>query len=88
LPVSEIGEIAAFARRRGNIWFLAILNAMTPRNVNIPLTFLDAGQHKAMLVRDKMDDPAAVVVENASFRNRDTVKVDMRLGGGFIARFS
>lgn len=87
LPVSEIGQIAAFARRRGKTWFLAILNGPTARKVNIPLSFLGTGEHKAMLVRDKMDDPAAVVVENASFRNRDTVMVDMRLGGGFIARF-
>ena len=87
LPVSEIGEIAAFARRRGKTWFLAILNGPTAKNVNIPLSFLGPGEHKAMLVRDKMDDAAAVVVESASFRNRDTLKIDMRAGGGFIARF-
>ena len=29
LPVSEIGEIAAFARRTGDTWFLAIMNGET-----------------------------------------------------------
>jgi hypothetical protein len=41
-----------------------------------------------MLVRDKMDDPAAVAIENSTVKNRDVLKVEMRVGGGFIARFS
>jgi alpha-glucosidase len=87
LPVSEIGEVAAFARRNGNTSFLAVLNGSAAKSVDIPLSFLKVGEHKAMLVRDKMDDPAAVIIENSSFRNRDSVKIDMRPGGGFIARF-
>jgi len=88
LPVSEIGEIAAFARRHGKTWFLAILNGPIAKTVNIRLSFLAPGEHKAMLVRDKMDDPAAVAIENSTVKNRDVLKVEMRVGGGFIARFS
>jgi alpha-glucosidase len=88
LPVSEIGEIAAFSRRHGKTWFLAILNGPIAKTVNIRLSFLAPGEHKAMLVRDKMDDPAAVAIENSTVKNRDVLKVEMRVGGGFIARFS
>src|SRR5262249_20868767 len=47
LPFSEIGEVAAFARRHGDVWFLAILNGPTARKVHIPLAFLDAGSRRA-----------------------------------------
>ena len=87
LPASEIGETAVFARRRGQTWFLGILNALTPKTVEIPLSFLPTAKHEAMIVRDKLDDPAAVIVENQALTNRDSLKIEMRAGGGFIARF-
>ena len=87
LPPSEIGETAVFARRRGSTWFLAILNALTPKTINVPLTFLSTGKYESMIVRDKLDDPAAVVVENRAVTNRDSLEIGMRPGGGFIARF-
>ena len=44
LPVSEIREVAAFARRSGNTWFLAITNGPYARNVRIDLSaFLGKG---------------------------------------------
>jgi len=88
LSVSEVGEIAAFARRRGDTWFLAILNGPAARSIDVQLTFLRVGEHRAMLVRDDLDDPAAVVIENKTIRNRDSIKIEMRAGGGFIARFN
>ena len=60
LPISEIGETAAFARRKGSTWFLAILNGPDAKSVKIPLSFINGGNYSALLARDKMDDPAAV----------------------------
>ena len=37
LPVSELREVAAFARRSGNTWFVAITNGPTARNVQVNL---------------------------------------------------
>ncbi len=88
LPMSEIGEVAAFARRRGSDWFVAILNGSAARTLQIPLTFLGAGPHRVMLVRDSRDDAAAVKVENLTASRGDSIAVDLRAGGGFIARFS
>jgi alpha-glucosidase len=88
LPMSEIGELAAFARRRGDTWFLAILNGETVKSLDLPLTFLHGRESKVMIVRDKIDDPAAVLIETRKATNRDSLKVEMRAGGGFIARLS
>ena len=86
LPVSEIGEIAAFARRHGERWFLVVANGPTARSIEVPLVFLGDGDHDAILVRDQTDEPAAVRVEHASVRAQDSLRIDLRAGGGFVAR--
>jgi alpha-glucosidase len=88
LPVSEIGEIAAFARRRGNTWFLAILNGADAKSVKVPLTFLGKGTWRALMARDSAGDAAAVKIENAQFNGAASLAIDLRAGGGFIARFT
>jgi alpha-glucosidase len=88
LPVSEIGEVAAFARRRGDTWFLAVVNGPAARTIRVPLTFLGGGAYQALLVRDHSTDPAAVRVEDGAARRGEVVTIDLRDGGGFIARYS
>jgi alpha-glucosidase len=62
LPVSTIGEIAAFVRKKDNIWFLAILNGTTERHVSIDLDFLGEGDYKATFVRDQKQDATTVTM--------------------------
>src|SRR5262249_42873750 len=88
LPVSEIGEVAAFARRSGDVWFLAILNGPAARTIQLPLSFLGGGEHHTLFVRDDKDDSAAVRVEHATKRRKDKLTIELNSGGGFIARFS
>lgn len=87
LPACEIGEIAAFARRLGGTWFLAIMNGPAARTVKIPLAFLGGGKYRAMLVRDDQGDAAAVKIENSTVSRKDSVTTQLRAGGGFIGRF-
>jgi alpha-glucosidase len=88
LPVSEIGEVAAFARRSGRTWFLAVLNGPVARTLQVPLSFLGNGAYETMRVRDRRDDPAAVRIETAPTRRKDSLNIELSDGGGFIARFS
>jgi alpha-glucosidase len=87
LPPSEIGEVAAFARRDGDRWFVAILNGPEARALRLPLLFLRDGNYRALMVRDREDDPAAVKLEEATVTRHDAIDVPLRAGGGFIARF-
>jgi alpha-glucosidase len=94
LPVSEIRQVAAFARRSGNTWFLAITNGPTARNVRIDLSsFLGQGppqqgrrpvSYLATLLRDTAD-PASLKVEHVTLSAADSLSVDLRSGGGFVA---
>lgn len=86
LPVSAIGEVAAFARRRG-VWFLAILNGPAARSVKVPLSFLGPGEYRGLLIRDHKNEGAAVRSEATSAPRGDALTIDLSNGGGFSARY-
>ena len=88
LPVSEIGEVAAFARRRGDKWFLGIMNGPNARTVKIDLGFLGKPSYQGMLVKDQLNEAAAVRIERINATHKDSLAIEMRTGGGFVARFS
>ena len=52
LPGSEIGQTAAFARRKGTTWFIGIVNTTTANTLNISLSFLSTGQYSAVILAD------------------------------------
>jgi alpha-glucosidase len=87
LPPSEIGELAVFARRRGEHWFLAVINGPQSREIKIPLSFLGPGDYRAATVCDLKNEPAAVQIGHGTNRRRDSLKIELSAGGGFIARF-
>jgi alpha-glucosidase len=88
LPFSEIGEVAAFARRRGEVWFVAIANGPKARTVEVPLSFLGPGSYHGLLARDSKEDAAAVRIEKTKGVPGEFLRIDLRPGGGFVARYS
>jgi alpha-glucosidase len=87
LPGSEIGELAAYARRRGNNWFVAVMNGTAAKKIKIPLRFLKSGTYKTTVVKDDGDNSASVLVENKTYAQGDTIELDLVPGGGYIAEF-
>lgn len=87
LPVSEIGQVAAFARRKGDTWFLAVGNGINARTVRVDLSFLGAGSYISTLLRDT-GEPAAVKIEHLTLSRTDSLYLDLRSGGGFVGRFT
>jgi alpha-glucosidase len=88
LPISEIGEMAAFARRSGQTWFVGIVNGPAERTVQVTLNFLKAPKYEALIVRDHDQESAAVKIETRAATRGETLEVNLKPGGGFIARFS
>jgi hypothetical protein len=76
------------ARRSGDTWFMAIMNGPTVRSLDIPISFLDEREYRAMLIRDSSDDPAEVEAENTALKCSDSPAIQLIDGGGFVARFS
>jgi alpha-glucosidase len=88
LPPSAIGEVAAFARRSGDRWFVGVLNGPTARRVSVRCGFLGQGRYRAALARDKGEDGAAIELEDGELSRGDVIDLDLRAGGGFVARLS
>ena len=86
LPISEIGEVAAFARRKGDTWFLAVTNGPVARVVRVDLSFLGTGTYVATLIRDT-GEASAVKIEHLTLEGSDPLYIDLRSGGGFVGRF-
>jgi alpha-glucosidase len=88
LPMSEIGEVAAYARRSGDTWFLAVLNGPKERTIRVPLSFLAGGNFQALVVRDQADNAAAIKVETTAAGKGDVATIELRAGGGFVAKYA
>lgn len=88
LPPSAVSELAAYARRSGERWFLGVLNGKTPRTLRLPLAFLGKGGYRAVLVKDQRENGAAVELEQRTLAAKDFVDLSLRDGGGFVARFT
>jgi len=88
LPGSEIGELVLFARRKGDSWFLAVMNGTDTRTITVPLSFLAAGRYHGALVRDDARDGSTVRVDSTVQAQTDTIRLELRAGGGFLGRFT
>jgi alpha-glucosidase len=84
LPPSEIGELALFARRSGDRWFIAAMSAGPARTITVDLGFLPARRYQALIVRDRLDDPAAVEVETRDVTG--SLEIPVRPAGGFVIK--
>ncbi|HWK57642.1 MAG TPA: glycoside hydrolase family 97 N-terminal domain-containing protein [Parapedobacter sp.] len=88
LPNSEIGELAAFARRKGDTWFLAILNGDAAKRFQVPLTFLEEGNwYEGTVLSDRASNPASIKIDKVFSRSTDDIPVHLNAAGGFVVRF-
>jgi len=88
LTPSEIGEIAVYAQRKGNTWFLSAINGTEPRTINIPLTFLENVNYTTLVLNDVPENPASVNIEKGKATKNDIISVSLGTGGGYMCRFS
>jgi alpha-glucosidase len=88
LPASRIGEVAAFARRTGDTWFVAVVNGGDARTLRVPLSFLGPDDYRALMIRDGENDPAMLQLDEMPARREDTVAIALSAGGGFVARLN
>jgi alpha-glucosidase len=88
LAPSAIGQVAAFARRHGDDWFVAVLGGPESQKLTVSLSFLDASPYRAMLVRDEPNNSTGVRIEKVDLTSVDSLRIELAEGGGFIGRFS
>ena len=88
LPDSAIGELAAYARREGNTWFLGVMCGPQAKTIRVHLSFLGEAQYNAVFLRDSPTDDAKLEIEKSTHKRSDSLTVELRAGGGFLPRFA
>jgi alpha-glucosidase len=91
----EVGEYVAFARqgRKSKEWFLGAVTDENPRDLSLPLDFLEPGKkYRAQIYRDGPDadwdtNPYAIVIEEKLVTGGESFAVRLAPGGGVAVRF-
>ncbi len=84
LPKSEIGDLAAMARRTGDKWFVGIINGGDKKTYTLKLDFLDDVEYEAHLLSDVIGTPADMNKETKTVTNKKRLTIELDQGGGFV----
>lgn len=87
LPESKIGELAGLARRKGNTWYLTILNGDKAQTLEAVTDFLPKGNYKVTMATDLIDNRKQINITERKLRAGKKIKIDLLSGGAFLARF-
>lgn len=89
LSPSKIGELAVFARRKGNTWFLAAMNSNGPaKTISVDLSFMGKGIYEADIIKDNSGKQNAVSLEKRTVKASDKMSIKLNMAGGYVARFA
>ncbi|WP_260167667.1 glycoside hydrolase family 97 protein [Amphiplicatus metriothermophilus] len=80
----DIGEYVVVARRKGKRWFVGAMTNEAPREIDVPLDFLEAGARLwgARLWQDGADGPASLAVSQRDVFPGETLRLTLSADGG------
>jgi alpha-glucosidase len=85
----KVGEYAAIARKKGDIWFVSAMTNWTPRELTLDFSFLGTGNYQATIFKDGMNadrDATDYKKESIKISSGEKVKIQLAPGGGWVAR--
>jgi alpha-glucosidase len=91
VPMGDPGEYIAVARRKDRTWYLGAMTDWTPRDLDIPLTFLGPGRYHVHLYVDGPhagDDAKDVATRDTDVTAAGQLKVHLASGGGVAGTFT
>ncbi|MFO8236148.1 MAG: glycoside hydrolase family 97 protein [Bacteroidales bacterium] len=91
----EIGDYITIVRkdRNSNEWYLGSITDENKRDLTVSLDFLDENKtYKAEIYKDAKNthwetNPTEYIIEKATFREEDSLKLELAEGGGTAIRF-
>lgn len=84
LPCTEVGKVAGFARRKGDDWWIGIVNGGQDSKITLDLDFLKSKANAVTLL--DAEDPAKVKRAEVVVSPSQKIKLTLRKGGGFFAQ--
>ncbi|HXJ93170.1 MAG TPA: glycoside hydrolase family 97 C-terminal domain-containing protein [Terriglobia bacterium] len=91
VPLGDPGEYIAVARKKGDAWYLGAMTDWTPRDLDIPLSFLGSGSYQARVYEDgpnAAQNATDLTIRNGAYRAADHLTVHLTQGGGVAATFT
>lgn len=85
LSCTEMGKVVAYARRKGDVWWIGVMNGAEERTINLSLDFLKSKKN-ATLVYDNSSSNTAIDRQENTLSPSDKLSIKMAPGGGFVAR--
>jgi alpha-glucosidase len=86
LSCTSIGEIVAYARRKGETWWIGVMNGATEREIKIPLDFLKKSKNATLIYDDKLTN-TSIDRQEKTVSPKDILTIKLVPGGGFVGRF-
>jgi len=86
LPCTKMGEVAAFARRKGSVWWIGVLNGEAQTEVTIATDFLQTNT-TASLIFDTQNGFAEINRQEKKISKGEQITIKMSVGGGFVGKF-
>ncbi|UCD51476.1 MAG: glycoside hydrolase family 97 C-terminal domain-containing protein, partial [Phycisphaerales bacterium] len=83
-----IGDLAVMARRRGDVWFVGIINGGPQRSYELNLSFLGRGPYASVQLADDPARPDSLVRTEGAVQASTSLSIKMNAGGGFVGMFS
>jgi len=84
------GEYLTVARKKGDDWYLGAMTDWTPREFEIPLSFLEDGNYIAEIYADAPDAdkfPKKINIKTLKVTPKSKFKISMVSGGGMAVHF-
>lgn len=86
LPESKIGELAAVARRKNDVWYVSVLNGDNVYDGKIGFDFLPKGTYKTTIAMDDDDNRKKIVVKEGKIKSGKSLSLKFMSGGGCVIK--
>jgi alpha-glucosidase len=86
---ADVGGYLVMARKRGKEWYIGAITDWNPREIRIPLSFLEEGTYSAEIYSDRANielNPMAVLLRNTTVSGTDVLNAPLGPGGGYAVR--
>lgn len=85
LPCTEMGKVVAYARRKGNEWWVGVMNGESSRSITFDLNFLKSDAI-ATILSDREGTFNAFIRQEKIVAKTDQIKLQLIPGGGYFMR--
>ncbi len=88
LLTGKVGEYIAIARKKGNTWYIGAMTNGLGREMELNLSFLSEGSHKAIMMQDGINAAMNAIdykKVNTTVNSNSKLQVKLAPGGGWAA---